>query len=399
MIGEIPDNAPLVAAMDDTLFKKTGKKAYGVAYRRDPLGPHFHTNFILGQRFVQISAALCQQLVETPAKMVPVLLKHAPTPQKPKKSAPENEWKEYNRQKKVTNLSKIGLQAIGHIRAEMDSRDHLKNRPLVISVDGSYTNETILKNLPIHTVLIGRIRKDAKLHYLPDQSLRRGRKKKYGEPAQTPDEIRRDDTIPYQTIPAFAAGKIHHFRIKTIGPLRWRKAGGDQNLRLVIIAPLAYRLTKSSRLLYRQPAYLICTDPDLPIEKLLQFYLWRWGIEVNFRDQKTILGTGQAQVRNKAAVENIPALITAAYATLLIAAKRTFGQQDSYDNYLPPPKWHNARKNQLSTQKIINHLKTELWGASLGLRNFSHFVDKNAFKRTHRNWRPNIASAVLYANQ
>ncbi|MDR2051685.1 MAG: hypothetical protein LBQ63_07950, partial [Deltaproteobacteria bacterium] len=38
---------------------------------------------------------------------------------------------------------------------------------------------------------------------------------------------------------------------------------------------------------YRNPAYLLCTDPDLPVERLLQAYLWRWEIELNFRDEKT----------------------------------------------------------------------------------------------------------------
>ena len=56
------------------------------------------------------------------------------------------------------------------------------------------------------------------------------------------------------------------------------------------------------------------TKLNLPVEKLLQYYLWRWGIEVNFRDEKTLIGTGQAQVRGTAAnqvagVENV--LVTA----------------------------------------------------------------------------------------
>jgi hypothetical protein len=60
----------------------------------------------------------------------------------------------------------------------------------------------------------------------------------------------------------FAAGKSHAFKIKTIRPLRWRPAGKKHNLRLIVIAPLGYRLTKHSRMLYRKPAFLICTDPD-----------------------------------------------------------------------------------------------------------------------------------------
>lgn len=37
--------------------------------------------------------------------------------------------------------------------------------------------------------------------------------------------------------------------------------------------------------------------------------LWRWGIEVNFRDEKTLLGTGEAQVRT-AAFNRIQAAVT-----------------------------------------------------------------------------------------
>ena len=73
--------------------------------------------------------------------------------------------------------------------------------------------------------------------------------------------------MPWQRVEAFATGKAHSFKIKTAGPLRWRPAGKDHELQLIVIAPLAYRLTKHSRVLYRKPAYLICTDSDLSIEE------------------------------------------------------------------------------------------------------------------------------------
>jgi hypothetical protein len=74
-------------------------------------------------------------------------------------------------------------------------------------------------------------------------------------------------------------------------------SGGRQHLQLLVIAPLGYRLRKGSKLLYRQPAFLICTDPSLPIDSLLQNYLWRWDIEINFRDQKSLLGSSSASLR------------------------------------------------------------------------------------------------------
>jgi hypothetical protein len=70
--------------------------------------------------------------------------------------------------------------------------------------------------------------------------------------------------------------------------LRALQAGSSHNLQLLVIAPLGYRLRKGSKLLYRQPAFIICTDPSLAIDLLLQSYLWRWDIEINFRDQKSL---------------------------------------------------------------------------------------------------------------
>jgi hypothetical protein len=96
---------------------------------------------------------------------------------------------------------------------------------------------------------------------------------------------------------------------------------GEMDLRLVVIRPVGYRLRSGARKLYTQPAYLICTDPLLALEDLLQEYIWRWDIEVNHRDEKTILGVGQAQVRNENSVQHIPALAVAAYAKVHVSRK------------------------------------------------------------------------------
>jgi len=180
----------------------------------------------------------------------------------------------------------------------------------LVSLDGGFANITVVRDVPPNTTLIERIGKDAKLYAPPDpaQACRRGRRRIYGAPLPTPEAIRKDETIPWMTVTAWAAGKQHRFRIKTLSPVRWRGAG-EQNLRLVIIAPLPYRLSKQSHVLYREPPYLICTDPDLPLEKLLQAYLWRWGIEVDFRDEQTILGMGEAQVSAEKSVALVPVFI------------------------------------------------------------------------------------------
>jgi hypothetical protein len=92
------------------------------------------------------------------------------------------------------------------------------------------------------------------------------------------------------------SGISHPLRFKRRQNMMWRTAGVEQILQLIVIAPLAYRLRKGSKLLYRHPAFLICTDSALDPRQIIEAYFQRWDIEVNFRDQKTLLGVGQAQV-------------------------------------------------------------------------------------------------------
>src|SRR5690606_4734503 len=144
-------------------------------------------------------------------------------------------------------------------------------------VDGGYTNSTFIKHLPARTTLVGRIRADAKLYYPPQPAEGRpGRNRVYGDRAPTPDELRQDVSVPWQKVEAFAAGKTHAFKIKTLSPLRWRSAGAEYDLRLIVIAPLGYRLTQHGKVLYRKPAFLICTDPKADIQQIIQAYVWRW---------------------------------------------------------------------------------------------------------------------------
>lgn len=360
---------PLVVAMDDSILRKTGTKIPGVAYRKDPLGPKFHINLVLGQRVLQISAAVPSE--NCSARMIPIDFIHAPSVKKPHHKATSDEIEQFKELKKQRNLSIQGLERLAKLRRELQ-----KEKALWVSVDGSYTNKTVLKGLPQDTVLIGRIRSDAKLNFLPDSTNHFGRKKVYGEDAPTPEELRKNDNISYKTVKAYAAGKSHDFKYKTIDAVRWRAAGEKHTLRVIVIAPLGYRLTKNGKTLYRKPAYLICTDPSKSIEKIIQAYLWRWDIEVNNRDEKNNLGLGQAQVRNKNAVDQTMKLSVASYACLLMASINAFGTKD-LPPILPLPKWQDInKKKRPSIKDLITMLRHEVWATSINKGSFSGLVDK-----------------------
>jgi len=367
VLDRLDPHQPLVAMMDDTLIRKRGRKVHGTGWRRDPLGPPFTANFVWGQRFLQVSAVLPSSPGPGPARGIPIDLVHAPSAAKPRKTAPPEAWKEYRRQQQSMKVSAYGAERLVALRNHLDQETCGKGRMLIMSVDGGFTNRTVFRTLPPDTVLIGRIRKDARLFDTVVPVPRRGRPRWFGEPLPTPEQIRQDDSVGWSKVQAFGAGKLHSFEVKTVAPVRW-SGTGNRDVRLVVIAPLAYRPRKGAKLLYRDPAYLICTDPELPLEQLLQAYIWRWEVELNFRDEKTLLGVGEAQVRTPAAVQTLPTLIVAAYAYLLLAG--TAGGQSS----LPAPKWRSGLTvRRDSTTQMIGVLRSQLWGKAMGL-NLSHFV-------------------------
>lgn len=378
LLEHLADGQPLVVALDDTIVRKTGGKIFGAAWKRDPLGPPFQTNLVLAQRYLQLSAAW--PLGEGQARMVPIDFQHAPSPVKPKRNAEDQEEGQaaYREALRQQNLNRVSLERIERLRREVPGE-----RRLILNGDGSFTNRTILQGLPAGCTYIGRGRKDMALHHLPEptasQGKATGRPRRYGDKAPTPEELRKDESVPWQHIRAFAAGKHHEFRIKTLGPVLWRKSGTGIPVRIVVIAPLGYRLTAGGKTLYRQPAYLVCTDTELPLPDLIQYYLWRWGIEVNFREEKALVGTGQAQVRTKSSNQHLPAVTVAAYALLWISAlAQLMGER--LPSSLLLPKWRAGKKGegppQPSTGDLRRILRRETWAGSLRPGTFYRFATR-----------------------
>ena len=354
---------PLVVAMDDSLLRKTGHRIYGTRYQRDPMSPPFHVNFVRGLRVLQIAAAVPQGS-QGAARLIPIDFQHAALPAKPRKNAAPELHAAYEQERAKKNINLVGGQRLAHLRQQMDQSGSAHRR-LIVSIDGRFTNRTLLAQIPQRTTLIGRVRKDSVFYWPPAAQNGRGRKRKYGARCPTPEQLLQDPTHPWTTVVAYAAGQRYAFRVKTLARVYSQMDQGAHPLRLVVVEPVPYRLNKSSKLERREPAFLICTDPDLPLEQLLQFYLWRWDIEVNFRDEKTILGVGQAQVRSEASNQNAPALAVAAYAMLLLAAVRTYGDEGRPES-LPRPRWYPRKPEQRpSTNELLNQLRYELWSAAL----------------------------------
>lgn len=395
--------APVLVALDDTLLHKTGRKIPGVTMGRDPMSPPFHVNLCYGLRFVQASA-LVYPRAGGAARALPVRFEFAPPAIKPKsaprsrKDSPEAaaegdsraektglppltpEQAAYQEEKKNKRLPQVGLNTIADLRQSLDQRPELRHRQLIVSGDGSYTTRIVLRGVPERTTYIGRIRKDAKLYWPAPVIITKGkagRPRRYGPPAPTPEQILKDDTIPWTTVRCFVAGEMRDIPAKTIGPVYWRNAGVDIPLRLVVIKPAGYRSRKGGKLQYRQPAFLICTDLELPVQPLLQAYLYRWEIECNHRDEKSLLGVGEGQVRSPEAVRRLPQLQVAGYSLLLLASLLSSGFQRGQPEYLPLPKWRRLSSSaRPSLLDMLNLLRDQIFARNLDLPviNFDDFL-------------------------
>jgi hypothetical protein len=101
--SQLAPGEPFRAVLDDSLLRRAGLHTPGVAWRRDPLGPRFQTNFVRAQRFLQISAAMPGK--EGLYRLAPIAFLHAPTPRKPKRKASSADLAQYRRDARQSRLS------------------------------------------------------------------------------------------------------------------------------------------------------------------------------------------------------------------------------------------------------------------------------------------------------
>jgi hypothetical protein len=348
-------------AMDDTKVRKTGTKIPHVSWQRDPLSPPFATNFIRAQRFLQASVLLPHHRDhELSARGIPVAFDHAPALKRPGSRATADERARYAAERKKQNLSTQSIAVMQRLREDFD-REGGAHRQLLFVVDGSFCNRAVFRASLTRTDLIARTRKDAKLCLPAPEGSRRW----YGQTTFTPEQVRTDESIPYQSITLRLGTKLHEVRFKEISGLLWRTGAARRPLRLFVIAPQPYQV-RGQRRHYRQPAFLLTTDLISPAAVLIQAYIDRWQIEVNHREEKDLLGVGQAQVWSEQSVQRHPTFVVALYSMLLIAAFLEFGPTRTSD-FLALPRWRtNAdRPSLLDLLRLLRQQCSEVQNSVL----------------------------------
>lgn len=341
----------IVMGVDDSIFKKTGKRIPKTGYHRDPMSLPFWVNLIRGLRFLQYSLLIPQYLVNgAPCCSIPIRFIDAPPVRKPKKNAPQEEWDRYIQRKTEFNLSTIFVLEAQRIRRVLDKMGAAAKQ-LILVCDGSFCNRACLNAKWDRTSVVARGRKDAKLCFKSTSGRR-----KYDSNKFTPESVRQDENLAYNERQFYYGGEFRLIRYKELSNVLWQSVTKLMSLRLIILAPLPY--VRGGKKNYRDPAYLFTNDLNTPVEILLQSYLDRVQIEYNFRDEKSVIGVAEAQVRNDRSVTKEPAFTVAVYSLLQLASLKTTVSSTQYN--IAIPEWQNARKRP-SCRVLVRTLTKQLW--------------------------------------
>jgi hypothetical protein len=275
-----PD-AAVVVAVDDTLFRRSGRKVYAAGWRHDgSLHTPGRDRLMWGTCFVV--AAVVVDLPFTPRPVcLPVLARlWRPTgPAKPQ----------------------LACQLVTRIAAAVPDRTvHVVADGAYASADGPPTRDGLRgRGLPAGVSLTSRLRVNAALNAIATPIPgRAGRRRRIGPRIGTPADLAAvaDRTGGWQMVPVRRYGRTDTVALTELTCL-WYGAYRGRAVRVVLV---------------RQPAStaacgydlaLITTDLTSPAADLVARYAARWAIEVAFEDAKQITGVGQARNRSPRAVE------------------------------------------------------------------------------------------------
>lgn len=227
---------PLVIGLDDTITRKTGRRIPKASTLRDPLSPPYHTNLVWALRFIQAVLLLWPADGAGAARAIPIAFDLAPPVPKPKPKP------------KRKKASKTAASADKHDNADAKQAAQRK------AIDEEWKQYYKLRRQQglsaqgAALIQQTRSRLDALAGYA--------------------------ERILWAVVDASYCNRTVLSRL----PERTILIGRTR------IAPLAY--PAHGHRLYRDPAYLLVTDPQADAVQVLQAYFYRWEIEADQKEEQ-----------------------------------------------------------------------------------------------------------------
>ena len=260
----VPAGQPVTVAIDDTLFRRRGKKVWAASWFHDGSAPGpAKTGY--GNNWVVAAIVVRLPFLPRPVAL-PVLAKLVV--------------------KGTTSSSRLWLAR----RMAQMIAGALPGRHIHVTGDAAYAGQE-LKKLPQQVTWTTRLRRDAALHDLPPaRTGRRGRPRARG--ARLPPLARLAATAAFTPVTITRYGKTATVQAAAITCL-WYTVFGSRPVTVVLIrdtSATGYDLA------------LVSTDTAATPAAVIERYAARWSIEVAIEDSKQVFGAGQACNRTAAAV-------------------------------------------------------------------------------------------------
>jgi len=280
IIKLLPGNSPIRVAVDDTLAPKKGPHVHGIGNHIDPVrSTKRYKVFSFGHCWV-VLAVLIAVPFSTRTWALPVLFRLY-------RQKKECESKAESHSKKTELARQMIDVFLGWVGA----------RPVEVTADQAYCNNTVMSGLPRSVVFFGSMRHDAVLTAPPPKRKGKqgGRPRVRGELLPKPEALAKDERQPWETCEANLYGVLQKVQYKCYEG-QWYRACGALLLRIVVTQ--VQQGSIGIRVFF-------CTDPTRSVQQILEGYSERWGIEVCFRDLKQLLGFADSPARKRKAVERV----------------------------------------------------------------------------------------------
>ena len=341
----IPKDAPIVAAVDDTLNRKTGKRIWAAGMHHDPiLSTGKRCVFSFGHNWVVLSIQLRFAFAPDKVWSLPILMRLYRRKQKQcQPGRPRGERKAIGQAKPGEHRTRP--QFASEMIALLAS--WLPDRTIHVVGDSAYAGKSISRNLPDRTHLTSRMVMNAALYEQPSKRRKgeRGAPRKKGKRLPSPVELAKSRKVRWTKSRATLYGRRVRVWYKSCTAL-WYNSAGRRLLRIVVVRDPSGR---------RKDDCFFSTDLSLSAKAILELFAQRWPLEVAFYNAKQFLGLEDPQNRTPQAVRRTaPMALYLHTLVILWFAKHGRFNAEAYRRAHP---WY-TRKRTPSFADMLAYLKT-----------------------------------------
>jgi DDE superfamily endonuclease len=260
----VPAREPVLVAIDDTLFRRRGKKVWAASWFHDGSAQGKHKTG-RGNNWAVLAVIVRLPFCDRPVAL-PVMAKLVV--------------------KGTNSASRLWLAR----RMTQKLADALPGRDLHAVADSAYAGEE-LKKLGKQVTWTTRLRKDAALHGLPpERTGKRGRPRARGD--RLPKLAGLAAAAVFAQVTVTRYGKTETVQATAVTCL-WYSVFGTRPVQVILVrdrSASGYDLA------------LVTTDLGAGLAPVIERYAARWSIEVAIQDAKQEFGAGQARNRTAGAV-------------------------------------------------------------------------------------------------